>query len=171
MTTFRCTAKLLKRLGIKKPAEPPPPQNALGDWYVNILYTRYGHYLLCVCEHSRLPVLLTARDLTNFPARFLKAFPELLSDLNVPAHQIEREVDAMQPLFISKTASRSLLGTINDFAYLAKEMLAPGNLSLYDVTLRLAQTPCLALESMFPDEEARKVLSNPLGFTLIDDDA
>ncbi len=39
MATFRCTAKLLKRLGIDSPEVTPAPQNALGDWYANILFT------------------------------------------------------------------------------------------------------------------------------------
>jgi len=93
---------------------------------------------------------------------------EVLADLDVPARQISREIEAMQPVYFGKTANRSVLGTLNDFARLAKELLAPGDLSIYQVTLRLARTPCLSLESTFPDEETRKLLANPHGFTVID---
>ena len=168
MATLRCTAKLRKRLGISKPGEAPAPRNALGDWYANILFTRSGHYVLLASERSRLPVLVSARDLPNFPSRFLQALTGLLADLDVPTYQIEREIEAMQPLFFGKTANRSVLGTLNDHAFFAKMWLAPGDLSIHDVALRLAQAPCLPLESSFPDKETRMLLSNPRGFTVIE---
>jgi len=52
MTTLRCTGKLMKRLGIRNPGDPPPPENRLGDWFANILYTRHGHYVLLVSEKT-----------------------------------------------------------------------------------------------------------------------
>ena len=168
MATFRCTAKLLKRLGIGKPGEPPAPENALGDWYANILFTRTGHYLLLLSERSRLPVLLSARDLHSFERRFLRTLPEVLGEIGVPSHQIDRELTLMQPLYYGKTANRSMLGTLNDFGFLAKYWLSPGNLSLYDVNLRLARAPCQPLQSKFPDKETRSLLANPIGFQVID---
>lgn len=168
MTALRCTAKLLKRLGISTPEEPPPPENALGDWYANILFTRVGHYVLLVSERSRLPVLLSARDLSSLPTRFIQTLTDLLADLEVPTHQIDREVAAMQPLYFGKTANRSVLGTLNDGVFLAEERLVSGDLSVDNVTRRLARAPCLPLESKFPDKETRKLLANPRRFTVVD---
>ena len=168
MATFRCTAKLLKRLGISYPGEPPAPQNALGDWYANILFTRGGHYLLLLSERSRLPVLLSARDIHSFERRFLQTLPEVLGEIGVPAHQIDRELKATQPFSYGKTANRSVLGSLTDFGYLAKDWLAPGDLSVYEVNLRLTRAPCLPLESRFPDKETRRLLSNPRNFEVID---
>jgi hypothetical protein len=168
MTALRCTAKLLKRLRISNPGEPPPPENALGDWYANILFTRAGHYVLLVSERSRLPVLLTARDLSSLPTRFVQTLTDLLADVDVPKHQIDREVAAMPPLFYGKTANRSVLGTLNDNVFLAKDYLASGDLSVYEVTRLLARAPCLPLESKFPIEETRRLLANPRRFTVID---
>ena len=167
MTALRCTAKLLKRLGIGNPGDPPPPENVLGDWYANIFFTRVGHFVLLLSERSRLPVLLSARDLPSLPTRFIQTLTDLLSDLDVPKHQIDREVAAMQPLYFGKTANRSVLGTLNDDVFLAMEWLASGDLSVYDVTRRLARAPCLPLESKFPDKETRKLLANPRGFTVL----
>jgi len=168
MATFRCTAKLLKRLGIGNPGEPPVPENVLGDWYANILFTRAGHYLLLLSERSRLPVLLSARDLHSFERRFLQTLPEVLGEIGVPSHQIDRELTFMQPLFYGKTTDRSVLGTLNDFGFLAKHWLSPGDLSLYEVNLRLARAPCQPLQSKFPDKETRSLLANPIGFQVID---
>jgi hypothetical protein len=167
MTALRCTAKLLKRLGMSTPGEPSPPENALGDWYANIIFTRVGHYVLLVSERSRLPVLLTARDLHSLPTRFIQTLADLLADLDVPTHQIDREIGAMQPLFFGKTANRSVLGTLNDNVFLAKHYLASGELSVVDVTRVLARAPCLPLESIFPIDETRRLLANPRGFTVL----
>jgi hypothetical protein len=171
MATLRCTAKLRKRLGIAGSGKPQAPLNALGDWYANILFTRSGHYVIVESERSRLPVLVSARDLPNFPSRFLQTLSEVLDDLGVPTHQIEREVEAMHPLHFGKTMNKSVLGTLNDHAFLAKLWLAPGDLSIYDVTLRLAEVPCQPLESKFPYKETRKLLANPRKFEVIDGDA
>jgi len=168
MATLRCTAKLLKRLGISNPAEPPPPQNALGDWYANILFTRAGHYLLLLSERSRLPILLSARDLRSFERRFLQTLPEVLGAIGIPSPQVDRELNAMQPFSYGKTANRSVLGSLTDFGYLAKDWLAPGDLSVYDVNLRLTRVPCLPLKSKFPDKETRSLFKNPFGFEVID---
>ena len=168
MTTFRCTAKLLKHLGIGNPGEPPAPKNALGDWYANILFVRGGHYLLLLSERSRLPALLSARDLHSFEHRFLQILPAVLGEIGVPSHQIDRELRLMQPFYFGKTADRSILGTLNDFGFLAKRWLSSGDLSLYEVNLRLVRTPCRPLQSRFPDKETRSLLANPLGFQVID---
>lgn len=168
MAAFRCTAKLLKRLGIGNPGEPPAPQNVLGDWYANILFTRAGHYLLLLSERSRLPILLSARNLHSFEHRFLQTLPEVLDEIGVPFHQINRELNATQPLFYGKTTNRSVLGSLTDFGYLAKDWLAPGDLSVYEVNLRLTRAPCLPLESKFPDKETRRLLSNPGDFQVIE---
>ena len=69
MVSLRCTAKLLERLGISKPGEPPEPTAALGDWCANIIFTPQGHYVLCVSERSLLPVMLSARDLGSLVPR------------------------------------------------------------------------------------------------------
>lgn len=168
MTAFRCTAKLMKRLDIDEPGEPPPPNNALGDWYVDILFTRAGHFLLLLSERSRLPVLLSARELHAFPGRFLRTLPEVFRRIGVPPHQIDRELAAMQPFYYGKTANRSVLGSLVDFRFLAKQWLSAGDLSLHEVNLRLARTPCLPLRSSFPDKETRSLLANPGGFEIID---
>lgn len=68
MVTLRCTQKLLRRLKDLPQAPAAPPTTRLGDWYVNILFIRPCHLLLCVSEHT-LPCGSTAMELTQSPAR------------------------------------------------------------------------------------------------------
>jgi len=169
MTTLRCTGKLLKRLGISGPTEPPPPENVLGDWFANILYTRQGHYVLLVSERSLLPVLTTARDLDNLVPRFVRLLNEVLSALGVRQDRIDRELALMEPVYFGRTNSRSVLGTMNDFVVNFKYALSIGrDYSSLDWSLRLAMTPCGPINMESPDRLTRRLLENPHGFEVID---
>ncbi|MFO7591691.1 MAG: hypothetical protein R6X23_12490 [Acidimicrobiia bacterium] len=168
MATLRCTQKLLKRLGITRPGEPEPVLNALGDWYANIFFTPQGHYLMLLSEHARLPLMMSARDLRSLPGRFLAQLEELLRVIDVPQHQIDRELHSMQPLAFGRTADRSLLGTLNDNVLLARHALDAGDRSTSEISRWLAEAPCLVLDGAFPIEKARALLANPRGFSVLD---
>ena len=171
MTTLRCTAKLLKRLRIRDPGEPPPPENRLGDWYANILYTRQGHFVLLVSEHSLLPIVTTARDLDHFEERFLRLLTDVLRALEVPQKLIDRELSQMDPLYYGRTNSRVVLGSMNDFAQMFKDVL-PGTSewTFLDHSLDLAHAPCGPIGMQRPEDVAPHLLMNPLDFQVLDGD-
>ena len=169
MTTIRCTGKLMKRMGIRDPGEPPPPENVLGDWFANILYTRHGHYVLLVSEQSLLPVLTTARDLNNLVPRFMRQLDEMLSALGVRQGLIDRELSQMEPIHFGRTNNRSVLGTMNDFVQMFKYMLPGGqDLTVLDWSLQLAKVPCGPIDMERPNRLAPRLLENPHNFTLIE---
>lgn len=169
MTTLRCTAKLMKRLRIRDPGEPPPPENILGDWFAYILYTRHGHYVLLVSERSLLPVLTTARDLDNLVPRFKQQLDDVLSALGVRRELIDRELARMEPLYFGRTNSRVVLGSMNDFVQIFKYMLPDGqHLTLLDWSLQLAEAPCSPIGMESPNDLARRLLENPHDFHVID---
>jgi hypothetical protein len=158
----------MKRLGIRHPGDPPPPENVLGDWYANILYTRHGHYVLLVSERSLLPILTTARDLDNLVPRFMKQLADVLAALGIRRGLIDRELSRMEPLYFGRTNSRSVLGTMNDFVVNFKYALSIGrDYSPLDWSLRLAITPCGPIDMQRPMDLARRLLENPHGFTVI----
>jgi hypothetical protein len=169
MAALRCTRKLLKRLGIGDPGEPPPPRNRLGDWFANIIYMRQGHFVLLVSRRSLLPVVTTARDLRNLEPRFLESLAEVLSALGVPQHAIERELSEMHPLHYGRTNSASVLGSMNDltlnFRYMLPEYPDTTPLAW---SLNLAGTPCGPIGMERPGVLAHRLLTNPDGFELID---
>ncbi len=115
MFILRCTAKLLARVG--PPQEPAAPSSTiLGDWYAATLNLGHSRYVLAISEHSRLPVLMAARDLKHLPANFPDALAAVLWGLGISAGAIQRELEVMQSCLIAKTNSRSHLGTLNDFS-------------------------------------------------------
>jgi hypothetical protein len=144
MVVLRCTRQLLMRL--KYPDEDTSAESTtrLGDWYGTL--NRFGrrHVLLFISERSRLPILLTARDADRLALAFPKAVFDTLIGLGVPAAAVERECSSMAPITIGPTRSRSLLGSLNEFAFLARaDFITRFDWSLDDVARELAEVPLI----------------------------
>ena len=94
-------------------------------------------------------------------ARFPGLFAEVASQIGIDRSAIEREVAAMQDHVLAKTASRSVLGVMNDFARLALEYRGMHEtIDLMDLSLWLAHVPCSPLEGrdVFPDRALKSLL-------------
>jgi len=72
--------------------------------------------VLLVNASTRLPVVIAARDLSTLPSRFATGLAAVLTDLQIPEEAIAGELREMQDVVFSTTASRSVLGTMNDYA-------------------------------------------------------
>ena len=156
MFTLRCTKKLLARLNASPVAEDLSPSTRLGDWYANLLYKPGGQIVLVVSERTLLPVLVHASPASTLVARFQTAAVDLLLRLGVPAALAEDERKEMEQAHIGRTASRQVLGSMNDFAYVMGGYLEKG-LSLEDASEKLAHAPCSPIGMMVPSDVVRKV--------------
>jgi hypothetical protein len=160
VTNLRCTAKLLKRFGVERPLDPPPGDNAPGDWHANILFLRGAHLLLCVSERGRLPVVVSARGLRDFPLEFPRHVREVLLAIGVPEEAADRECGLMGDLAFGPTENRSVLGTLNGFAQMLKcSWDERPDLSLFDWSLHLAETPCSPLDWRYPRDAVAGLLT------------
>ncbi|WP_428503580.1 DUF6933 domain-containing protein [Roseateles sp.] len=163
MYTLRCTRKLLDR-GLAPSSGPEQaPTTVLGDWYATLLPLRPQQLVLCVSERSLLPLVLPAREARSLPQRLAQALPELLAAIEVPKASIEAELLAMQDASrIGTTASRSVLGSLNQLSYLLEGYARqyPGR-TLLEHSLHLAGTPMTALgrDAPFPDIATRAAFS------------
>jgi hypothetical protein len=140
MFTLRCTRKLARRLGATPSSALIAPTTVLGDWYANLLFTRPQQLVLAMNERSLLCVLIPARDLDSLDARLRDRVAELLTAIGVPTSAVLTEVQAMTPMAIGATASRAILGCMNDaVAQLAAYPRGPTDeLPLRDAALHLA---------------------------------
>jgi hypothetical protein len=79
--------------------------------------------------------------------------------LAIPANAIARELGEMSGARFAKTASRSLLGTMNDYALPVTWALAeePG-LSLHRLSVQLTNTPVGPMKYDHPADVARRLL-------------
>ena len=139
MFTLRCTRKLLRRLGATPSSEAIAPTTVLGDWTANLLYTRPQQLVLAMNERSLLCVLLPAAPGDQLGLRLRQAVAELLLEIGVPTDAVKAEVQAMEPMAIGATASRAVLGCMNDAASQLSQWREPG-VSLRDLGLQLAES-------------------------------
>lgn len=157
--TIRPTQKLAKRLGVELLPEAAPSTTILGDWYCTLLYTRPKQLILAVSEKSRLPLLFPAAGTDLFEERLPAALGQTLLALGVPVSTIEKEqVEMSVETVYAKTASRSLLGTINEFSFALDAYLPEGN-SLLDATLWLADTPIRPMQWARPVDVVVELLA------------
>jgi hypothetical protein len=114
MFTLRCTRKLLRRIGATPSSEAIAPSTVLGDWYANLLYTRPTQLVLAMSERSLLAVVVPAAPLQTLQERLRTQVEELLGAIGVPPESVAREVEAMRQVSVGTTASRAVLGCMND---------------------------------------------------------
>ena len=159
MVVVRCTQKLRDRLGRFTPCEASST-TALGDWYATILFTRPQQVLLLVNAVTRLPVVIPARDLSTLPLRFAEGLTAVLTTLQIPADIVAAELREMRDVTFSTTASRSVLGTINDYAiYIESAFHHDVGVALHTLSVKLADTPAGPLGYDRPRDVVRRQLS------------
>jgi hypothetical protein len=156
--TVRCTRSFLKRLEV--PPEPcaPVATTKLGDWYANLLYTKPQQLILCVSEKTLLPVVIPAKGIERVAVRLTDAVGEMLLAIGIAERVVEAELVAMADSTISTTASRTVLGSMNDFAFMLESHLGYGD-SLAEASLNLANSPCSPIGMSSPREATIELLS------------
>jgi len=115
--TLRCTRKLLGRSGVKPSSAAVEPTTVLGDWYANLLYRRPQQLVLAMNERSLLCVLVPAAPGGTLVERLRAEIGGLLADIGVPRGRVIAELAAMETVTIGATASRAVLGCMNDAVY------------------------------------------------------
>lgn len=159
MFVLRCTQKLLKRVGAPN-AGDAVSTTRLGDWFANLVVVDRRPYVLLVSERSRLPVVFPARRVKQLGAHLPDILEEVLATLGLPASAIRREVEEMRDYAVAPTNSRSVLGTLNEFAFMLQDRLhEEPDADLVAVAAWLSETPITALGDFFPDLQTRALLS------------
>lgn len=123
MFVLHCTKKAQDRLKVKPVDVFPDPTTRLGNWYCNEFTVSRRKYLIFVNERTLLPIVISVKGLKTsgdilevFKQRLFKAF--LL--LNLPDKNFMPELLEMDEVVFAKTASRSVVGSMNDIIAQAK---------------------------------------------------
>ena len=115
--------------------------------------------VLATSEKSLLPLLIPARDLDQLPGHLIRALVERIQRMGLPDTVSQQEISRMDPFFYGKTASRSVLGSMNDFAENLKfTHHINENWSLVDMMDQLGDMPCRPLDWKYPSEKAQELL-------------
>lgn len=160
MFTLHCTEKLRNHLKRAVAAEKSPATTLLGDWYGTVMFWR-PRVALLVNERTLMPILLPFAPAATLPERLAPAVAALLRTYGMPLRLVEREVEAMADVTIAKTSNRRVVGTMVEFAFEAdvyRETMGAENLT--ELSQRLAETPCGAIDHHCPDRLLLEVISN-----------
>lgn len=164
MYTLRCTQQLLGRIHHTLPEIGAEPTTALGNWYVNTLNVGRLRLLLCTSERTLLTVLVPARNLAAFPARLTDSIGRTLISLDILADQVAREQREMTWHQFGRTASRTVLGSMVDFAFLAETYIRDegADADLDQAGLFVSRAPCRPIQYKSPDRFTREVFAEAM---------
>ena len=131
----------------------------LGAWYATVLRWRRPAALL-VNELTLLPLVMPLAPARTLLHRLPDALAGVLSAHRVPAQLVEAERAEALEHRLAATADRSLVGVLNEFAYLA-DLYRAENLDLVRLSMRLATTPCgpLFQRHVSPDRELAALIA------------
>jgi hypothetical protein len=108
--------------------------------------------VLAVSERTLLPVVVPAKEGRTVPLRMAEAIELMLAAIGVPAEAVIAEREAMRHVVIAKTASRRVLGSLNDLAFqLQVGLVHFPDRTLLEHSLWLARTPLKLIEYGAPD--------------------
>jgi hypothetical protein len=155
--TVHGTKKFLDRVPDKiiPAADLQVPTTVLGGWYATVLFWA-PQVALFVNQPTRLPLLVPLAPGASVITRTTETAAAVFAALGLSESFIASEVTAMANHQMAKTASRSVLGTMNDFTYLAEAHRTPKQSpDLLGLSLNLAKTPCgpLYRNHISPDRE------------------
>lgn len=152
--TIRCTQTLLKLLASHpNDTDQSETTTVLGDWYVNTLNAGRLRLLLCTSERSLLTAIIPAVPLRTFPERLEQAVARILTGSPITASAIARERKEMTWHLFGRTRSRHVLGSMNDFAFLAEHYIRDNgdDLDLERIAGMLNSAPCRPIQYQSPD--------------------
>lgn len=136
-----------------------PSGTALGDWYANVIYMGRQPLILAVSERTLLSLLMPARKLDQLPGILTRTLIEKLQRMGIPETTIRQEVSKMDPAVYAKTASRSVLGSMNDFTDMVKfTHHVRTDWDLLDWMDYLGEVPCKPIGYKYPSEIAKAML-------------
>lgn len=152
MAIIRCTTKLLNELGTKPTSALDQPPG-LFDWHANLLRLDRKKYVLFTNDQTLYSLLMhwvkTPRS-ADFPERFrLGLFKSLMSEGFVE-EQVEYVLSQHAQVTITKTNSRSVLGSMNDLAFQIKSLIhisgSMAGADLSEIARQLNRIPMRAIK-------------------------
>ena len=117
-------------------------------------------------SRSLISILIPAKDVRILPARLPTLVAQRLKRMRIPDWLIAAEVAAMSPVGVAKTADRSVVGMLVDFAMMIPYHLERGawdETTLPFVEAKLAKNPCFAGRpgdnTVFPEQATPTLLA------------
>jgi len=159
---IRLTRAMMKKIKTNPEVVVDPSRNKLCDWGVHLF--RFGRleYIIAVNSSSLLTVIFYGRGITdsnNFTRLFSHCLHERHGQLGLD-ESFERFVEPSVTRFTwSTVGSPSLLGSINEYIRLAKDILEDQDVCPKELAIRMDQVPMGALKMRQPGVVHRELCS------------
>lgn len=165
MLVVHGTKKFLDRVGHPTVEPDTPSTTVLGGWFARVLFWR-PQVALFVNTTTLLPVFVPFSPAATVMERFRAGVDSVLNAHDVDRGFIDHELGEMRDVVLAKTNSRSVLGSMNDFIFMAEAgHERDRDDDLLALSMRLAHTPCgpLRHSTGWPDLELRAVVDEFAG--------
>lgn len=145
-------------------AEPATAQGRLGEWTANLVRLGRQSFVIAVSEPTRIGLVIEAAPYRTLTERFLGDLSLLLFDLGVAGDLIEDELLRMRPVEVATSNSKSVLGTINEFALHIEWAFRDGSaVTARGMTRHLSKMiVCKPANVGFPANRVREAFGLPL---------
>jgi hypothetical protein len=164
MQLIRCTAKLLKEIGLKPSQlqQGEPDFSFLGQWHANLIYIDRRKSLIFVNDRTLMNFVVpgtTRAQIRELPDLFLSTLACVLSAEDVPGDTQAKVLAEYEEIGIAKSSSRSVLGSANDIAfhykYSIEEAGGVHSWRIPEIIHDLNRMPMQAINYKFPIVEFR----------------
>jgi hypothetical protein len=168
MTLLYCTQKLLKELG-KPPLQNPdnePNKESLGNWYANLLRIDKRKCILFTNEKTLYSFLIPKvkkENLKNIIDEFLFNLNMNLQAEGFPLEVIHRVMQEYPDIGFAKTASRHVLGSMNELAFQYENLIVNftegiENIRILGVNKDINRTIMRGIKYLHPIEMLQELL-------------
>ena len=146
---FRLSQKLAKKTKAGTLPSLPPDEDPYADWSANLFTADRTQYIILTNTLSLYSVVIYGKGITDdcqFIDRALENIREFMDDDGQSFAYQRFIVPASSSVKFAKALNRSVTGSINDMIVHAKHWLTEGELSPFEVGIKLNQIPMSALK-------------------------
>ena len=165
MTIIKCTTKLLNELGVK-PANAPDQPPCLCDWHANVLRLDRKKYVLFTNDQTLYSLFVPwnkSPRSTDIMERFRFGLLKSLMSEGLAEEQIKYLLSEHAQFTITKTNSRSVLGSMNDLTIQIKSMILVSDgldVNFSEVNRQLNRIPMSAIKYQVSIDELKRRLAD-----------
>ena len=162
MQLIRCTAKLLKEMGLKPKdlQDSESSRSFLGQWHANLIYIDRRKTVLFVNDRTLFNFIvpdMTRSQIRELPEHFRLMLSCVLADQAVPEEVRKRILKEYAEIGFAKSSDRSVMGSSNDIAFHYKyRIVDAGGIhspQVPRIIRDLNRMPMQAIKYTFPIEE------------------
>lgn len=157
---IRISAKLGKKIGFTPSQVLPLDKNPFTDWTAHLFHADRTQYIIITNTSSLYSLVMYGRGITDDSIFLQRAIYTILDNLRYDGFEfIANRLVAPHTLSISfsKSLNRSITGSMNDLILTAKYSLENKDVSPFDVSLELNETPMSYIDYKSPRQAFSKL--------------